>query len=1033
MSMQAQIRVTGTVLDSNNDPLIGATVQEKGTTNGTMTDVDGNYTLNVSQANARLVFTYVGFEPYEAGLNGRTGLDVIMQASINTRLEDVIVVGYGTQKKSSLTAAISQIDGKELLVTPSTNISSILGGRIAGLSSVQESGQPGADQAGLSIRGNLRGALYIVDGVPREINDINPNDIQSISVLKDASAAAVYGLDAAGGVVIVTTKTGEKGKTKLSYDGSFGISQNTNYPEFLDGPSYAWYYNKGLEMDGNQPIFTDQHIQYMLDGTNGWGNTNWIDKVFGTGHTQKHNVTLSGGSEKAKYFASLAYMDQEGNVDRFKYKRYNLRVNLEAEVTQGLRLVVGVAGMRGDRKSPAFSAGGGEGSGYEAQWMSIARQAVQMHPYLPVYAENGLYTATPNDLGQPTSPLSAIEESGRHKSNNMLIQTNVSLIWDLPWVKGLTAKLSGYYDYSNSTSKQLNTPYQVMLASKPDSTKPDLTYTQMTDVRAKNTITVLDGHNRTNKLVGQASLNYATKINEVHNIEAMTLIEVQDMKNNSFSAQVEDIDFPELPELSLGKPSSTGNPIVGASRIARSVGIVYRLRYDYNSRYLLELSGRSDGSHKFAGNVPGKRWGFFPAASVGWRMSEESFMKDNVEIIDNLKIRGAIGVLGSSANVTNHAFYFLNNYNFNVNPIVIGNGQVNAMYPGSVANPDLTWEKTRTLNLGYDLTMWKGLFSMEFDAFYNYTYDILGSDAGNKPPSMGGHYYASVNRNRFAVRGIDIMFGHENKLNLGGKPFTYGAKLNFTWSRSKWLRYNDSPNVPDYQKLVGKPLGSQSVFIADGLFQTEEEIDAAAWRGNKRPRCGDIKYKDLNGDGVIDEQDRGYFGRSNRPGLTGGLTLYGNWNGFDFNALFVGAAQFDVSMASAYYNGHDDTTILTKLFKSGANSPRYLAEGAWRPDNTGGEYPRLSVNPPSNDNGWASTFWLRNGKYIRLKSAQIGYTIPRRLVSKAGMENVRVFVEGSNLFTLSGLPDGIDPEMPRVTNAYYPQQKTFMGGISVTF
>lgn len=1033
VSMHAQIRVTGVITDTNNEPLIGAAIHEKGTSNGTMTDIEGKYTLNVSNRNATLTFSYVGFNSKEIALNGRTAVNVQLESS-QSSLDEIIVVGYGTQKKSSLTAAVSQIEGKELMVTPSTNITSIIGGRIPGVTSVQESGEPGYDQAALRIRGSLRGALYIVDGIPRDINDINPNDIATLSVLKDASAAAVYGLDASGGAVIITTKSGEKGKSKLTYDGSFGISRNANYPEFLDGPSYAYYYNKGLEMDGRDPIFTEEHIKKMIAGEDGWGNTNWMDEVFDTGRNQKHNLSLSGGSDKSKYFASLAYMDQQGNVDKFSYKRYNIRLNLDTEISQGLKVNIGMSGIRGDRKSPAFSAGGGEGSGYEeaAEWMSITRQAAQMHPYLPIYAENGMYTASPNDLQQASSPLAAIENSGLHKQNSMLIQTNLTLTWEVPWIKGLTAKISGYYDYSNATSKQLNTPYTVMLASAPDSSRPGLSYSEKIDPRAKTTITLLEGHNRTNKLTAQTSLGYVTQINKTHNIDVLGVMEIQDMKNNSFSAHVQDIDFPELPELSNGIPLETGNPIVGTSRVARSVGFVYRMRYDYNNRYLAEVSGRYDGSHKFAGNVSGKRWGFFPAASLGWRMSEEGFIKDNFNFIDNLKLRAAIGLLGNTYGVNNETFAFLSTYRYN-NKVIIGNGQVNTLYPSLTENPNLTWEKTRTHNIGFDLTMWRDLLTLEFDVFYNYTYDIIGQNGADMPPSMGSHYPTYINRNRADAKGIDVMIGHRNDFKLAGRTFNYGAKMNITWAKNRWLRYNDSPNVPNYQKLTGKPVGAQSIFIADGLFQTEEEIDNAAWRGSKRPRLGDIKYRDLNGDNIIDEKDRGYFGKSNRPEFTTGLTLYGNWNGFDFNVLFTGALKSEVSMASTYYNGNDDTTILSRLFKSNSNSPRYLAEGAWRPDNTGGEYPRLSVNPPNNDNGWASTFWIRDGKYIRLKSAQIGYTIPSNIITKAGISQARIFVEGSNLFTLSGLPEGIDPEMPQVTNAYYPQQRTYMGGISLTF
>jgi TonB-linked SusC/RagA family outer membrane protein len=727
-------------------------------------------------------------------------------------------------------------------------------------------------------------------------------------------------------------------------------------------------------------------------------------------------------------------MNQQGNIDKFEYERYNLRMNLEAKVYDNLKMIVGLSGIRGDRKGSSFSAGGGEGSGYGqgTEWMSIARQAVNAHPYLPI-KYNGMYTASPNDISQPSNPLAALEGSGWNKNTAMVLQTNVSLEWDIPWVKGLAARVTGSYDYSSTTSKNLSTPYYMMLAIPPSFTSPEISYRpNVMDPRARTTISLLEGLNKTDRLTGQASLNYAVSIDKTHNIDAMLLSEARDMKNNSFSAQVEGLDFAELPELSLGTPNTTGNPIVGASRVARTASLVYRLRYDYLNKYLLEASGRYDGSHKFAGNIAGKRFGFFPSASLGWRLSEESFMK-NIVWLDNLKLRGGMGLFGSSAGTSDNQFAFLSTYTYNAAPIILNGQETKAMYPSLVENLDLTWEKTRTANIGFDVSVLRGMLSWEFDYFYNYTYDMIGLQDGNKPPSMGGHFPSVINRNSIEAKGIDMSISYLHKFGLMGRPFTYGAKINVTWAKNRWLRYNDSENVPDYQKLTGKPVDAQYIYIAEGLFRTEEEIDNAAWRRNTRPRLGDIKYKDLNGDGVIDAQDAGWFGRSNRPELSGGFTLYADWNGFDLNAMFTGAAQLHVSMTGTYFNGSQDTSILTRAFKAGANSPVYLVEGAWRPDNPNGEYPRLSVNTPTNDNGYASTFWIRDGKYIRLKSMQFGYTLPKYLTQKASMEKVRLYVEGSNLFTWSGLPPGLDPEMPRVVNAYYPQQQTYAVGVTVTF
>jgi TonB-linked SusC/RagA family outer membrane protein len=1029
MSMHAQVSVTGTVLDTQNEPLVGASVAVKGTTNGTITDIDGRFILKAPNGNVTFVFSFIGYDKQEIALKGRTTLKVILKENTKT-IDEVVVVGYGTQKKSSLTGSVSQIRGDELLKAPSTNVSSLLGGRLPGIQSVQTSGQPGEDQAALTIRGSIYGVTYIVDGMPRSINDIDPNDIETVSVLKDGASAAVYGLQGAGGVVIITTKKGHEGKSQITYSGTYGISQNANFPKFLDGPGFAYYYNKGLEMDGNQPIFTQADITKMTNGddSDGWGNTNWIKKVFGTGHNQQHSVTAQGGTDNIKYFTSLGYLGQEGNINNYTYDRYNLRANIDADIASNWKLTVGVAGQVGRKKNPAFSAGGsgedtGENAGY---WMSIAQQAIASHPYLPA-EYNGLPVGTPNNGNQPNSPLAAINKSGKYKTNTLDLQSNVTLQYNVPWVKGLNVKFTGAYDFETSRNKNLTTPYYVMIAKKPDTTNPDISYQKVIDPRGTTYITLGEGDAEYTQLVGQGSINYVTTIAKKHHIDAMVLLELRDKKSNNFSAYGKDLNFVELPELNFAQAANS--PIAGSSDHTRSAGYVFRAKYDYDNTYLAEFTGRYDGSYRFSGNVSGKRWGFFPSFSAGWRMSNEDFMKD-LDFIDNLKLRASAGMLGNDGVP---AYSFLSTY-ANSDAVVLGGTRLNSLATGVIANPNLTWERTLSYNAGFDLNMWKGLLGLEFDLFYNYTYDILTSMGSNYPSSMGGYYPTYENYNKIDGKGLEVLLSHKNHIGAGKHAFNYGASFNLTYAKSRWLRYPDSPNVPNYQKVTGQAYGAKMGWTAAGLFQSEEEIDnSPRIFGGDRARPGDIKYVDLNGDGNIGYEDRGYVGRSSRPELVGGLNLFGNWCGFDFNAQMVGGAICDVSLTGTYFNGYDDNTIFTQTFKEGGNSPRYLVENAWRPDNTGGTYPRLTVNDPHNNNGLGSTFWFRDGKYVRLKSVQIGYTFPQPIMNRMGINKLRVFVQGSNLLTLSGLPQGIDPESPGVNNGYYPQQRTFMTGITLTF
>ena len=449
VSAYAQPSVRGKVTAEFGQPLPGVAVLVSGTSNGTMTDNDGNYSLSGLKTGDVLVFTSLGMGDQTFNCDGSLSrLNVTMKEDA-TFLEETIVVGYGTQKKSSMTSAVSAMKGDELMKAPSTNVSQLLAGKLPGISSVQESGEPGLDQAALRIRGSINSVSYVVDGFPVDnINDIDPADIESVSVLKDGASAAVYGLQASGGVIIITTKKGEKGKTKITYNASLGASLNANFPEFMDGPQFAYYYNVAQMMDqlasgaiasdkDYVPYFTKEQVEMMTNGdpSDGWDNVNYIDKVFGTGITQKHNITVQGGNDNMRYFASFGYLGQDGNIDNYDYERYNVRANIESNFAKYFHFNFGLSGILSNRSTPAFSTGGSDSAlGYEAGWLSIGSQTIMMHPFLPEKYE-GLYTATlKNNTGLPQSPLAAIYESGYKKTRGMDASVNTSLAFDVPGV-----------------------------------------------------------------------------------------------------------------------------------------------------------------------------------------------------------------------------------------------------------------------------------------------------------------------------------------------------------------------------------------------------------------------------------------------------------------------------------------------------------------------------------------------------------------------------------------------------------------------
>ena len=1013
----AQVNVRGKVVDATGETLIGVNVVLKNTRQGTVTDIDGEFNLSVPSTSSTLLFSYVGFKELEVPLNGRNFVNVTMQADTEL-LDEVIVVGYGTQRRTSVTGAVSTLSDTELIKAPVVGVTNVLGARVAGVTSLQQSGQPGQDGASLLVRGE--GATYIVDGVIRSINEIDPNEIESISILKDATSASVYGLNATS-VVIVTTKRGKDGTLGISYNGNYGISQNANQIKWLDGPGYAYWYNMAREMDGDDPVFTSAQVEKMKAGVDGWGNTNWYDEVFGIGRNMNHNVSATGGTEKVKFFSSLSAFQQKGNVDNFNYTRYNMRANIDAKITNNLSLIMNVAGRLDEHDRPNYSADPND-------WHNIPQQAVRALPYIPktIVGNDGkeYYTST-RTASSPVSPLAAIYQSGYNRPRNTTIQTNFSLNYDAPWMEGLSLKFMGAYDKFFQFNKSLTIPFETMMGALPVATTEAISYTSFKNSSGNTSLTE-SAHSSTN-VVTQSSFTYDRQFDK-HKINLFGLAETRNAFSNTLGATGYGLNFLNLDELSM-ITNTTGNgeervpSISGSSGQSRLVGFVGRLNYDYDNRYLLEASLRRDGSYLFSG-MAGSQWVNLPAVSAGWRMNNEEWFQ--ADWIDNLKLRGGIGKTATSAV---SAFQYLNLMNISSNALILNNQAQSMIYSGTLGNPYLSWAKAITYNAGVEFMAWRGLLGVELDVFYKYQYDLLASVGGSYPPSMGGYYFSTDNVNKIDYRGFDFTITHNNKIG----DFRYGVKWIGTLANRKWLYYaGDSENTPDYLKLTGKEVGSQLGFISEGLFQTQEEIDNAATIPGSPVLPGYIKYKDRNGDGKITyAQDMGYVGKSPYAKFQTSLNLNGDWKGFDFDILLQSGLGRTVALTGVYSSGVMDNTVFTRMFYHGGNTPVFVPENSWRPDNQNAEFPRLSLVTVSTNNAYSSTFWYRNGNYLRVKSFQLGYTIPNSLTRKAGVDKIRLFMEGSNLFTFSGLTKyNIDPEQPGVNNGYYPQQKTLSFGLN---
>ena len=1018
ISMQAQVKVTGTVLDTQRDPLTGASVIVKGTTEGTITDIDGKFVISVPNKNSTLEISFIGYQKQSIPLKGKDRITVVMEEDAQA-IDEVVVVGYGTQKRQSVTGSVAQISNKEIMQAPVGNISTMLAGRISGITAVQTSGQPGSDDAALLIRGisttGNTSPIILVDGVQRSFNQLDPNEIESITTLKDASAAAVYGMQAANGVILVTTKRGKQENATVTYSASGSMNTNTRFPQFMDGPQYAYWYNKALEMDGLDPRFSESDVNKMINGDpeGKLGNTNWVDKIFRTGWTQHHNLSVSGGGKNSRYFVSAGYYDQKGNVKRFDFQRFNLRSNVDATIAEHLELSVDLAGRLENRDAPTLGVGKNE-------YMSIPMQAIRMHPYLPQTYEGVPVGSLVNPIG--VNPLAARDLSGSNQTKMAVFQSNITAKWNLPWVKGLNVKAMISYDHDYTYGKAYKTPYDLMNANVSNMATHGVIYTKV-PFQAITETSLTESMGRASRFTGQYSINYANNFGK-HDVTGLLLYEHSERKYNSFFVNGREFDLEGIPELDHANSIGKGDAFGGKSYTQPRAGYVGRFTYAYDSKYLVELSGRYDGSYKFA---PNKRWEFFPAVSVGWRISSEDFFRSAVDFVDNLKVRLSYGRLGSDANV--NAFNYLRYMDWaNDNPlVVIGGIPQRALMTSSIASPNMGWEVATNYNAGVEASLWNGKLSVEFDWFYKVTSDILRSQSGLMPPSIGGNYESKINSGKVDSRGFDLVLSHNNRIG----QVSYGARFNLNWAHSKIIKIDNSPNITNWMKQNGNTVGMKDGFIADGLFQSYEEIANSAVV-NDATRPGDIKYRDLNGDGKITyDQDRTWIGKSAIPELMGGLNLTADWNGFDVSILFQGAAISDVALMGFYENVGWDNTQFTRPFYGGGNSPVDLIENSWRPDNTNAKYPRLTTKS-GNNNAFSNTIWMIDGSYLRLKNAQIGYSLPRKIVRYIGAEKLRFYLAGSNLATWSHNPF-LDPEAPDVNNGYYPQQRTYTFGLNLTF
>ena len=988
----------GLVKDATGESVIGASVVVKGTTNGTITDFDGNFSLDGIKKGDVIVISYVGYQTQEIKWNG-SPLNVILKEDSKT-LSEVVVVGYGTQKKANLSGSVATVDSKELENRPIQNVSSGLQGLMPGVAITGTNGAPGQDAGKIRVRGigtlNEAGPYILVDGIETgTLSAVDPNDIESISVLKDAASAAIYGSKAANGVVLITTKRGKTGQTKISYSGYLSFQNATNMIERMGSYEYASLLNQALEAEGMSKRFNDTELQKFKDGNDPlYPDTDWYDLAYKTGVQHRHNVNINGGSENVKYMASLGYLNQTGILPNAGREQFNARTNLDMKINKRLSARMNLSFIKNDYSDASSAYYGGSSD-------QIIRQLNLIAPWIVARYDDGTWGTISDG-----SPIAWLDSGMKVNRDNYNFSGMAAVDYEI--FDGLKLTLQGAYvnNLQNYNYFQKYIKYNENKESDPS---------QLDERFYK--------WDRTNY---DALLNYNKNFGK-HNIKGLLGWHTEKYNYKYQKAVRKKFPNNELTDMNAGDASTQSNE--GYTAELAMISWFARINYDFADKYLLEANIRADASSRFA---EGHRWGYFPSFSGAWRISEEAFMESAKDSwLSGLKIRASWGQLGNqdALSGSNNDYYpALNTYNLD-SKYAFGGSLNSGYYQRKYRLETISWEKASTWGVGVDFTLFNKL-NGSLDYYNRKTTGIIMDVTVPKEFALDA-YKDNVGSMRNS--GIEINLSYNTKIG----QVDFGIAGNFSYNKNEILdlgggdpnKYLDATDGYSQRNKVGEAMNSYYIYRADGFFNSQEEADAyTAKYGNpfgKTFKAGDLRYVDTNKDGKLTADDREYCGSSD-PKIIYGFNINAGWKGIDLSLMFNGAAG-----VKRLFDGYE----VYGNFSGDAAHPATIWRDAWTPDNHDASMPRIfyDTNSASSSRSVQSDFWLQDTSYLRLKNLQLGYTLPKGWLNSVGVENIRIYYSVENLLTFDKMKINIDPESTSQRLSSYPLLRTHAFGVNVTF